>query len=69
MQRIFEVDPWHLISHQLSDKTKLLQESLTSIGNGYMGMRGMFAEDYSGTTHAGIYIGGVWFPDRTVVGW
>lgn len=69
MQRIFEIDPWHLISHQLDDKTKLLQESLTSIGNGYMGMRGMFAEDYSGTTHAGIYIGGVWFPDRTVVGW
>ncbi|MFL2028459.1 glycoside hydrolase family 65 protein [Loigolactobacillus zhaoyuanensis] len=69
MQRIFEVDPWHLISHQLDDKSKLLQESLTSIGNGYMGMRGMFAEDYSGTTHAGIYIGGVWFPDRTVVGW
>ena len=34
-----------------------------------MGMRGMFEEKYSGDTHKGIYLGGVWFPDKTRVGW
>ena len=46
-----------------------LSESLTSTGNGYMGMRGNFEEDYTGDTHLGTYIGGVWFPDKTRVGW
>ncbi|OPH01585.1 glycoside hydrolase family 65 protein [Lacticaseibacillus paracasei] len=69
MKRIFEVDPWHVISHELVPTDKRLQESMTSIGNGYMGMRGMFEEHYSNDTLKGIYIGGVWYPDKTRVGW
>ncbi|GEL15335.1 glycoside hydrolase family 65 protein [Pediococcus cellicola] len=69
MQRTFEIDPWKIVTHKLDKANKRLQESMTSIGNGYMGMRGMFEEDYSADTHSGIYIGGVWFPDKTVVGW
>lgn len=69
MQRIFEVDPWKIVTHKLDQKNKRLQESMTSIGNGYMGMRGMFEEDYSGDSLHGIYIGGIWYPDKTVVGW
>ncbi|KRL20843.1 glycosyl hydrolase family 65 central catalytic domain protein [Lentilactobacillus kisonensis DSM 19906 = JCM 15041] len=42
---------------------------MTSIGNGYMGMRGFFEEDYSGDSLAGLYLGGVWYPDKTRVGW
>ena len=34
-----------------------------------MGMRGNFEETYSGDSHLGTYIGGVWFPDKTRVGW
>ncbi|GDZ84780.1 glycoside hydrolase family 65 protein [Leuconostoc citreum] len=69
MKRIFEVDPWTVTSHDLNPKDKRLQESMTSLGNEYMGMRGMFEEVYSGDTHQGIYVGGVWFPDKTRVGW
>lgn len=69
MLRTFEIDPWKIVTHKLDKENKRLQESMTSIGNGYMGMRGMFEEDYSADTHSGIYIGGVWFPDKTVVGW
>lgn len=69
MERIFEVDPWQIVTHQLDRKHKRLQESMTSIGNGYMGMRGVFEEDYSGDSLPGIYLGGVWYPDKTVVGW
>lgn len=69
MQRIFEIDPWEVRTRQFDKKNKRLQESMTSIGNGYMGMRGFFEEDYSSDTLRGIYIGGVWFPDKTRVGW
>lgn len=40
MKRIFEVDPWKVISHELKPEDKRLQESTISIGNEYMGMRG-----------------------------
>ena len=46
-----------------------LSESMTSIGNGHMGMRGNFEERYSGDSHRGTYLAGVWFPDKTRVGW
>ncbi|MBC1779603.1 glycoside hydrolase family 65 protein [Listeria booriae] len=69
MQRLFEIDEWKLKSKQVEKDAKRLQESLTSLGNGYMGMRGNFEERYSGDTHQGTYIAGVWYPDKTRVGW
>ncbi|OFM90758.1 maltose phosphorylase [Lactobacillus sp. HMSC068B07] len=69
MKRIFEIDPWLVQSHQLNPNEKRLQESMTAIGNGYMGLRGNFEEGYSGDHLQGTYLGGVWFPDKTVVGW
>ncbi len=69
MQRIFEVSPWDVATHKLDKKNKRLQESLTSLGNGYMGMRGNFEEDYSGDSLSGSYLAGVWYPDKTRVGW
>lgn len=68
MQRLFDIDPWKLTSDKV-EKNKRLQESLTSIGNGYMGLRGNFEEGFSGDTHIGTYLAGVWFPDKTRVGW
>ena len=67
--RIMEVSPWTLRSAKLEKEHKRLQESLTSLGNGYMGMRGSFEETYSADSHLGTYIAGVWFPDKTRVGW
>ncbi|WP_093673394.1 glycoside hydrolase family 65 protein [Sporolactobacillus nakayamae] len=69
MNRIFKVSKWKLTTHQLHKNTIRLQESMTSIGNGYMGMRGNFEETYSGDHHQGTYIAGVWYPDKTRVGW
>ncbi|WP_341784328.1 glycoside hydrolase family 65 protein [Lactococcus formosensis subsp. formosensis] len=69
ISRIMEIDPWYIQSNKLEKKERRLQESLTSIGNGYMGMRGNFSEKYSGDHHQGTYIAGVWFPDKTRVGW
>ncbi len=67
--RIMDVHPWKIQSSRLEKEHKRLQESLTSLGNGYMGVRGNFEESYSGDSHLGTYIAGVWFPDKTRVGW
>ncbi len=69
MKRTFEVQPWNVVTHDFNPKDKRLQESMTSLGNGYMGMRGFFEENYGGDSLPGIYLGGVWYPDKTRVGW
>lgn len=69
MNHLFEIDPWKIATHQLERSERRLQESLTSIGNGYMGMRGNFEEQYTGDHHQGTYLAGVWYPDKTRVGW
>ncbi|MCI1859173.1 MAG: glycoside hydrolase family 65 protein [Sporolactobacillus sp.] len=66
---LFDVDPWVLRTHRLHKDNIRLQESLTSLGNGYMGMRGNFEELYSGDHHQGTYLAGIWYPDKTKVGW
>ena len=65
----FVIHPWKVMEKGLDRENIRFSESLTSIGNGYMGMRGNFEEDYSGNTHLGTYLAGVWFPDKTRVGW
>ena len=48
------VHPWKVVEDGLDRERMRLRESLTSTGNGYMGMRGNFEEDYSGDTHLGL---------------
>ncbi|HHH52937.1 MAG TPA: glycoside hydrolase family 65 protein, partial [Bacteroidetes bacterium] len=48
---------------------KKVSESLFSIGNGKMGMRGNFPETYSGQSLEGNYLAGIYYPDKTKVGW
>ncbi len=60
---------WSIIENTF-DKTKVTaSESIFSIGNGYMGQRANFEETYSGETFQGNYIGGIYYPDKTRVGW
>jgi len=68
-ERVFEVEPYAISTTGLQDAQMRLIEAMTSIGNGHMGMRGNFEEGYGGDTHQGTYIAGVWFPDKTRVGW
>ena len=69
MKTIFANDPFKLVEEELHREDMRLAESMTSIGNGHMGMRGNFEERYSGDSHRGTYLAGVWFPDKTRVGW
>ena len=62
-------DPWSLIEQGFKPKRVESSESLFSIGNGAFGQRANFEEHYSGDTFQGSYIAGVYYPDKTKVGW
>ena len=63
------VHPWKIIEDKFVPGRVKASESLFSIGNGKMGQRANFEEAYSGETLQGSYIGGVYYPDKTRVGW
>lgn len=60
---------WNVVEDGFWPERNRITESIMSLGNGYMGMRGNFEEKYSGSSLQGTYIAGVYYPDRTVVGW
>lgn len=66
---LVQKDPWKIIQKGFSDENNRKYESLLSIGNGHMGQRANFEEDFSGSTHSGSYMAGIYFPDKTRVGW
>ncbi|WP_445737847.1 glycoside hydrolase family 65 protein [Mariniflexile sp.] len=62
-------DNWSIIEEGFSASRIESSESLFSIGNGAMGQRANFEEQYSGKSFQGSYIAGVYYPDKTRVGW
>ncbi|MDP3946259.1 MAG: family 65 glycosyl hydrolase domain-containing protein [Lutibacter sp.] len=60
---------WSIIEEGFDPENVEASESLFSIGNGSMGQRANFEEKYSGKTFQGSYIGGIYYPDKTRVGW
>ncbi|PSG90656.1 glycoside hydrolase family 65 protein [Aurantibacter aestuarii] len=60
---------WSIIEEGFHKDRVKSSESLFSIGNGAMGQRANFEEDYSGPSFQGSYIAGVYYPDKTRVGW
>jgi maltose phosphorylase len=60
---------WSIIEEGFEQDHVEASESLFSIGNGAMGQRANFEESYSGPSFQGSYIGGVYYPDKTRVGW
>lgn len=60
---------WSIIEEGFDAARVMSSESLFSIGNGAMGQRANFEENYSGDTFQGSYIAGVYYPDKTRVGW
>ena len=63
------LDPWSIIENKF-DSTKMIDsESIFSLGNGKIGQRGNFEEDFSNNKTIGNYISGIYFRDKTKVGW
>jgi maltose phosphorylase len=68
-QDYIKPDNWSIIEEGFEQDLVKSSESLFSIGNGAMGQRANFEEYYSGKTFQGSYIGGIYYPDKTKVGW
>lgn len=60
---------WSIIEEGFEAERVRSSESLFSLGNGAMGQRANFEENYTGETFQGSYIAGIYYPDKTRVGW
>ena len=69
MKKIFKTDKWKIIQEGFDNSVNEIAESVTSLANGHIGFRGNFEEDFSGNTLKGTYVAGVYYPDKTRVGW
>lgn len=69
MKQYLKHHEWQIIEEGLDPHYNKISESVFSIGNGRMGQRANFEEEYSGETLRGSYVAGVYYPDKTRVGW
>jgi len=69
MKDYIKHDPWQIIEEGFDPHLNKISESIFSLGNGRMGQRANFEEEYSGETLRGSYVAGVYYPDKTRVGW
>jgi maltose phosphorylase len=69
MNRFVPVDEWMVIEEGFDPGRHSAAESVFSIGNGHMGQRANFEERYSGVSLPGSYVAGIYYPDKTRVGW
>lgn len=69
MKNYIKHHEWEIIEEGFDPAVNKISESLFSLGNGRMGQRANFEETYSGETLQGNYVAGVYYPDKTRVGW
>lgn len=69
MKNYIKHDAWQIIEEGFDPHVNMISESIFSIGNGKMGQRANFEEEYSGESLKGSYVAGVYYPDKTRVGW
>ena len=60
---------WLILEEGFEPENNRVSESIFSIGNGKMGQRANFEEKYTGDSLQGSYLAGVYYPDKTRVGW
>jgi maltose phosphorylase len=69
MKNYIKANEWNIIEEGFDPQLNEISESLFSIGNGHMGQRANFEEIYTGKTLQGNYVAGIYYPDKTRVGW
>ncbi|MBR4267491.1 MAG: glycoside hydrolase family 65 protein [Bacteroidales bacterium] len=69
MKNYIKYDPWKIIEDSYNPEYNKISESICSLGNGKGGQRANFEETFTGKTLQGSYVSGVYYPDKTRVGW
>ena len=65
----FPPDQWVIAEEGFDPDRSRFTGSIFSLANEHMGVRGFFEEGYSGDSLPGTYVAGIYYPDRTKVGW
>lgn len=58
--KIYDVNPWKIVESDFHVNESMVSESIFSLANEYMGVRGYFEEQYTGSKLVGSYINGVY---------
>ena len=69
MKPPIQIDPWSVIETSWNPEAHIMSESLFALGNGRMGHRANHEEAFSGKHLQGSYVAGIYYPDKTKVGW
>ena len=69
MKNYIKLDDWNIIEEDFNPEHQKNSESIFSLGNGRFGQRANFEEKYSGESLLGNYVAGIYYPDKTRVGW
>jgi maltose phosphorylase len=64
MENYLQFDAWNMIEEDFHPEYQELTESIFSIGNGKIGHRACFEEQYSGTSFRGGYVAGVYYHEK-----
>ncbi len=63
--KYYTTDPWHIIEEGFDPAYSQVSESVFSLSNEYMGVRGYFEEGYSGESLLGSYFNGIYETVKT----
>jgi maltose phosphorylase len=69
MKDYLKHDEWSILEEGFHREHNRVSESIFSLGNGRMGQRANFEEQFSGDSLPGSYLAGIYYPDKTRVGW
>ncbi|MDF2589191.1 MAG: Kojibiose phosphorylase [Anaerocolumna sp.] len=58
--KYYDTDPWFIIENDFDPNYSMVSESIFSLGNEFMGVRGYFDEGYSGESLIGNYFNGIY---------
>jgi len=68
---LYDYEPWRITEKEFEVENNHHNETIFSLGNGYMGLRGTLEEDYTGpsdSTTPGFYINGIYEEEEIIYG-
>lgn len=69
MNKYLHIDEWNIVEEGFDPDRQRMSESIFSLGNGHIGQRGNFEEQYDSDSYQASFVAGIHFTERTRVAW
>ena len=69
MNKYLHIDEWNIVEEGFDPDRQRMSESIFSLGNGHIGQRGNFEEQYDSDSYQASFVAGIHFTERTRVEW